>query len=153
MAYPTPVPGLVIRYAYLWRTEYLKGQDEGVKDRPCAVILALKVSDEETRVFVLPITHTPPDDPDAALEIPAGTKNRLGLDEEQSWIILTEANEFVWPGPDLRPKTTEGDPTDIAYGALPKRLFEQMRVRFVEKSAAKTTGRVYRQEVALAKKG
>jgi hypothetical protein len=31
------------------------------------------------------------------------TKRRLGLDAEQSWIMITEANGFVWPGPDLRP--------------------------------------------------
>ena len=36
---PDPVPGLVIRYSCLWMTEYGRGQEEGVKDRPCAVIL------------------------------------------------------------------------------------------------------------------
>ena len=34
---------------------------------------------------------------DAAIEIPAQTKKRLGLDEDRSWIMLTEANRFVWP--------------------------------------------------------
>lgn len=152
MAYPKPVPGLVIRYAYLWRDDYLKGRDEGVKDRPCAIILALDTRDDEIQVIVLPITHTPPNDPDDALEIPAETRRRLGLDEQQSWIILTEANEFVWPGPDVRPKTTGGDPTDIAYGPLPKCLFDQMRNRFVEKLKAKAAKGVYRQGVSPAKK-
>lgn len=56
-----------------------------------------------TRVTVLPITHTPPEDPSVCVEIPAETKNRLGLDSEPSWIVLSEGNEFMWPGPDLRP--------------------------------------------------
>lgn len=102
MAYPEPVAGLVIRYAYLWRDEHLTGQEEAAKDRPCAIILALKRTDDGHQVFVLPITHAAPSDPNDALEIPAETERRLGLDDEQSWIVLTEANEFIWPGPDLR---------------------------------------------------
>jgi hypothetical protein len=34
-----PAPGLVIRYVYLWSHEWVRGQEEGVKDRPCAIIL------------------------------------------------------------------------------------------------------------------
>jgi hypothetical protein len=100
---PQPEPGLVIRYSYLWLSEYQAGQEEGTKDRPCAVILALDDEDGETRVLVLPITHTPPSDPSTAVEIPLQTKQRLGLDFERSWIVLSEANEFFWPGADLRP--------------------------------------------------
>lgn len=37
------------------------------------------------------------------IEIPPATKQRLGLDSEGSWIVITEANEFVWPGLNLRP--------------------------------------------------
>jgi hypothetical protein len=131
----------------LWRDDYLKGQDEGVKDRPCAIVLALHTSDDEIRVLVLPIAHAPPSNPDDALEIPVETRRRLGFDEEQSWIILTEANEFVWPGPDLRPRATGGDPTDIVYGPLPKHLFDQMRDRFIAKITATTAKRVYREGV------
>ena len=47
--------------------------------------------------------HAPPDREGDAIEIPLETKKRLGLDSERSWIMITEANEFVWPGPDLRP--------------------------------------------------
>ena len=45
MPFPEPTHGLVIRYSYLWRDEHLKGQEEGVKDRPCAIILV--VTNEE----------------------------------------------------------------------------------------------------------
>jgi PHD/YefM family antitoxin component YafN of YafNO toxin-antitoxin module len=38
VALPVPVPGLVIRYSYLWQAEHVRGREEGVKDRPCVVI-------------------------------------------------------------------------------------------------------------------
>lgn len=129
MAFPAAVPGLVIRYSYLWQAEYLRGQEEGVKDRPCAVILVTRDGEGGEMVTVLPITHSPPDNPALALEIPLGTKARLGLDSERSWVILTEANRFVWPGPDLRPVGSNLD--SVAYGLLPQAFFNQMKERFV----------------------
>ena len=129
MTFPAAVPGLVIRYSYLWQTEYLRGQEEGVKDRPCAVILVTRDDEGGEMVTVLPITHSPPDNPAIALEIPSATKNRLGLDSERSWVILTEANRFAWPGPDLRP--VGGSLDSVAYGLLPQAFFNQMKERFV----------------------
>jgi hypothetical protein len=58
--------------------------------------------DGTIRVVVAPITHTPPADPDASIEIPAQVKARLGLDGERSWVRIDEVNRFVWPGYDLR---------------------------------------------------
>ena len=130
MALPEPVPGLVIRYSYLWAEEYGRGQEEGAKDRPCAVILVTADAGEDRRVTVLPITHAPPSNPSLAVEIPVATKRRLGLDDERSWVLLTEANQFIWPGPDLRP-TSPGDIASVAYGLLPFALFEQIRQRFI----------------------
>jgi len=131
VAYPEPVAGLVIRYAYLWRREYLEGQDEGVKDRPCAIILARQVVDGKTQIIVLPVTHEQPIDPQDAIEIPPDTKKRLGLDTERSWIVITEANSFAWPGPALRPKKAGIDATDIAYGLLPETFFRSVRDKFL----------------------
>jgi hypothetical protein len=97
---PDPQPGLVIRYSYLWQSEFVAGRDEGVKDRPAAIIAAIvSETDGHKRVLVLPITHTPPQDPTAAIELPAPVKRRLGLDAEQSWILISEANEFIWRDP------------------------------------------------------
>jgi hypothetical protein len=39
MPLPTPEPGLVVGYAYLWQDEFDRGQEEGTKDRPCAIVL------------------------------------------------------------------------------------------------------------------
>jgi hypothetical protein len=68
---------------------------KAVKDRPRAIILSAVSEDGEEVVTVLPVTHTPPSNDADALEIPAATKRRLGLDDERSWIVVTEANEFV----------------------------------------------------------
>lgn len=100
MTWPVPRPGLVIRYSYLWEREALAGQEEGVKDRPCAIIVVLLREGEHPVVRVLPVTHATPLDSTTALEIPQLTKRRLGLDSERSWVILDEANDFIWPGPD-----------------------------------------------------
>ena len=130
MAYPQPVPGLVIRYAYLWREEQLRGQEDGRKDRPCAVILVTTADQGDRLVTVLPVTHTPPTDPLLAVEIPPATKRRLGLDAERSWIVLTEANRFVWPGPDLRPTRAGLEGSTVAYGVLPRALFHEVITKF-----------------------
>lgn len=103
MSWPTPQLGLVIRYSYLWTREASAGREEGVKDRPCAIVLAIDAAQERKRVIVLPITHTAPQRPYEGIELPAAVKARLGLDHERSWIIVSEGNDFIWPGPDLRP--------------------------------------------------
>ena len=103
MALPEPEPGLVISYAYLWHHEHQSGHDEGRKDRPCVIVLAAdRTSDGATVVTVAPITHRPPEDAAAAVEIPRAVKDSLGLDLERSWVIVNEGNKFVWPGFDLR---------------------------------------------------
>lgn len=131
MPLPQPVPGLVIRYSYLWAAARQRGQQDGVKDRPCAVVLATTDDEGDRVVTVLPITHTPPSNPDLAVEIPHETKQRLGLDDQRSWIVLSEANRFVWPGPDLR-TAQSGDLASVAYGLLPRSLFKAVTAKLVD---------------------
>lgn len=117
MDIPTPVPGLVIRYAYLWADEHEAGREEGAKDRTAAVVAAHTDRNGQLVVVVLPVTRSAPSDPAEAIEIPPDTKRRLGLDGDRSWIVLTEMNVFPWPGPDVRPVTGKG-PSSISYGQL-----------------------------------
>jgi hypothetical protein len=145
VALPAPIPGLVIRYSYLWASEHARGLEEGVKDRPCAVVLAVTDEAGSQIVTVLPISHTPPSNSLLAVEIPAATKSRLGLDDDRSWVILTEANRFVWPGPDLRP-SQPGNAASVAYGALPYRLFEDIRQKFIDALKNRTASTVQRTE-------
>jgi hypothetical protein len=99
MSIPNPEAGLVISYAYLWHTEHQAGQEEGRKDRPTVIVLAVeREADAATIITVLPITHSAPADPASAVEIPLPVKRHLGLDDDRSWIVVAEGNEDRAPG-------------------------------------------------------
>lgn len=136
---------MVIRYSYLWLREHRQGLDEGSKDRPCAIILALTGDDDDMQVLVVPITHNPPESPSHAMELPLAVKRHLGLDGERSWIVYSESNLFVWPGPDLRRAAGRGD-SSISYGFLPPKLYAELRRRFLELEAITRGNRVSRTE-------
>jgi hypothetical protein len=121
---PDPFPGLVLHYSYLWHDQHRRGLEEGAKNRPCVVVLAVTSEEGETVVTVVPVTHAPPRTPGEGVEIPAATKTRLGLDEGRSWIIVNEINRFRWPGVDLLPVPGRGS---YDYGVLPPGLFRQVR--------------------------
>jgi len=142
---PTPRPGLVISYAYLWAREYGKGAEEGGKDRPCAIVAARQIIAGREVVTVVPITHTPPADPADAVEMPPALKAHLGLDDLPSWIIVTETNDFLWPGPDLRPRRRVS-PSRFDYGMLPPRFFAYLRDRLLQAHRHRTLSRVPRSE-------
>lgn len=78
-----------------------------------------------TKLLVAPITHAEPK-PDEGVLIPPSVKRHLGLDDEPSWIITTEINQFIWPGPDVR--TVEGGDSPL-FGTIPTKLYEQMRLQ------------------------
>lgn len=145
MALPQPYAGLVIRYGYLWMSEHRRGREEGRKERPCAIVLTSSTSSGRTEVTVLPITHGPPADDGFAIEIPASIKSRLKLDGERSWVVLTEANRFIWPGPDLRP-SRRGDSASVAIGALPYAFFERVRLGFLKALRDRRVSTVKRTE-------
>jgi hypothetical protein len=126
MPLPTPEPGLVISYEFLWSHEYAAGDEHGEKRRPCAIILAIRTSEGQTSVTVAPMTHRQPDVAAEGIEIPSRVKASLGLDARRSWIIIAELNEFVWPGLDLCP-VPGGRPDQYDYGFLPPVLFDQIR--------------------------
>ena len=129
MPLPSPEPGLVISYAYLWHRQQEAGQEEASKDRPSVIVLAVeREADGATIVTVLPITHSAPGDTASAVEMPTPVKRHLGLDEDRSWIVVSEGNEFLWPGYDLR-KVAHSDRYD--YGYLPPRFFNQVLRAFV----------------------
>ncbi len=113
-----PEIGLVIRHAYLWWNEARKGREGGTKDRPCVIVHLRRNEYQEIETFIAPITHTSPEVPEKAIAIPQASKKRLGLDKEASWVITTEVNRFVWPGPDIRPVSGGG----LAYGHLPAEM-------------------------------
>ncbi len=145
MSLPEPTPGLVISYAYLWHEEARRGREEGSKDRPCVVVLSVIQDESGTVVTVAPVTHRPPADPETAVELPAETKRRLGLDDERSWVAVGEVNRFHWPGPDVRP-IPGSDPPSFSYGLLPAKLFLRIRERLIDVASSRGAPIVRRTE-------
>jgi hypothetical protein len=74
MGIPTPEPGLVLNYAYLWHDEHRAGLEEGRKDRPSVIVLGITRESDDATIVTMP----------------------------RSWIVIAEGNEFMWPGYDLR---------------------------------------------------
>jgi hypothetical protein len=108
------------------------------------IIAAIRTEENgDTRALVLPITHSPPDHASLAVEIPEIIKKRLQLDDARSWIVLSEWNEFVWPGPDLR-RLPDADDASVAYGVLPPGFFATVRDRFIALVNARTSVQVRR---------
>jgi hypothetical protein len=110
MGIPIPEAGLVISYAYLWHREREAGHDEGRKDRPAVIVLAIEAASRGPVVTVVPITHAAPLEPEHAVEIPLAVKRQLGLDDARSWVVVSEERVrvlggFCWP------KTSESDST------------------------------------------
>ena len=135
MPLPTPHPGLVISYSYLWQDEHRRGEEDGRKNRPCAIVLTRQMVDEVLIVGVIPITHAPPADPADAILMPPGLKRHLGLDDAPSWIVISELNQFVWPGPDLQP--LPGKPGHYDYGVLPPTFFRKLQEAIFERIRAR----------------
>jgi hypothetical protein len=129
---PEPVPGLVIRHAFLWSHEVARGQREAAKSRPCAIVIAsVQGQSGATRVTVAPITHSPPDDETACVELPAKIARELGLDDDRQWLRFDELNYFDWPGFDLSP--VPGADARYDYGMLPRRFFERVRAAILNR--------------------
>jgi len=144
---PPPHPGLVICYSYLWAGEHGRGREEGIKDRPCAIVVARRMAENKIIVTVVPVTHSPPADTRAAMEIPPALKAHLGLDAERSWIVLSEYNEFLWPGPDLRPiGPGRGKDSAYSYGVLPPGYFNRMRERLLSLIGERRVRHIRRSE-------
>lgn len=146
---PEPVVGMVVCYGYLWAREHNKGEVDGAKNRPCAILAVKEEKDGSKTVYVAPITHTAPYHPQDAILLPQETKTRLGLDTLNSWMMCSEVNKFTWPGLDLRPIHRNGQRT-FSSGVLPAAVSRQAQsllqeinkhqhLKIVPRTAAPTT--------------
>lgn len=127
-----PERGSVIRYAYLWAREDESGKKEGRKERP-SLVLALSVlaEDGKHRVYAAAITHSPPVHSGDTVALPPSVQRQLGLDDAPAWIVTTELNAFVWPGPDIRPIPGR-HPRTFVYGRIPEALLKRTVRSFLE---------------------
>jgi uncharacterized protein YifN (PemK superfamily) len=115
----------------LWHREAEAGDEEGTKERPVVVVVAIQKREHGTRLFVVPVTTRSPREGDDAVEMPAGVREHLGLGENRCWIIADEYNLFTWPGPDIRPVRAGGEITPC-YGSIPGKLLEQVRTKIAQ---------------------
>ncbi len=141
MALPDPQPGLVIRYDYLWSRQAEAGQDQG-KDRPTCLIAAADSLTRPRYVVLLPITHTPPSGDTVGIEIPPRVKQAIGLDDEPSWVIVSEHNIDEWPNGGLSP--LPGRPDQFSYGFIPPGLFAKIKTAFLELAKSSRSAAVRR---------
>ena len=111
---------------------------------------------------MVPVTHSPPADPTTAIEIPAVTKARLGLDAQRSWIICNEANVVRLAGtgparggwPDTAQRLVRAAAPKLATAARQKLLGSRARRPIAPGAAHRVTaaarGRVRPEEGGLA---
>jgi hypothetical protein len=137
-----PTAGLVVRYDYLWKQEFLSQKIEGAKNRPCAVVVPMKVSAEGTlRVILAAITHSPPHNSQDAIEIPAFAERAIGLDDLPSWIVVNEVNIVDWADAGFVPATVDS----WNYGFLPKHVMNKMIQEISSRAKAGSLFKVSRE--------
>ena len=90
------------------------------------VVVAAEKRTHGTQLLVVPVTTRPPREGDLAVAMPDRVRQHLGLGDERCWIVADEYNVFTWPGPDIRP-IRRGDDISPRYGAIPGKLFEEIR--------------------------
>jgi hypothetical protein len=89
-------------------------------------VLSVTEVEVNTRVVVAPVTTQPPRAGDAVVEMPATVLAHLGLGDARCWIVASEVNSFIWPGPDLRPARRTGDLSPY-FGKVPGNLLRKLR--------------------------
>lgn len=86
------VPGVVLRYPYLWGRQAQSGETEGRKSRPTAVGFRL-VRPGGDLLLLFPITTSQPSSDRRSVEVPETEKHRAGLEaDRRQWIVLDETN-------------------------------------------------------------
>jgi hypothetical protein len=141
VAFPDPKPGLVVRYDYLWMHDAAVGRVQG-KDRPTCLVAATDSGVRPQYVVLLPITHAPPTGDTIGIELPAKVKRAISLDDEPSWVIVSEHNVDEWPNGGLLP--VPGTRNEFSYGFIPPGLFAKIKAAFLELAKAKKSKSVRR---------
>ena len=141
----SPRPGDVIRYAYLWTNERDANREEASKDRPSAVVLTVRDDAGDPSIFVVPIIPRRPERAKDGEELAAATRKRLNLQDAPCWVLVSDVNRFIWPGPDLRPVERPAG-AFYRHGALPADQFRRIRDAVLQRARTHRLGVVPRSE-------
>ena len=123
MRAPNPFPGLVVGYSYLWHQDYKLERDFSENPATYGVILSVREELGDKIVLVAALTDLQPRNTEG-VALPDATRERLGLPSAQYWIITSEVNRFIWPGPDLR---SADSVSKNELNVLPPILFESIK--------------------------
>lgn len=108
--------------------------ERGAKVRPCAIVIARTLrAGAVPSVALVPITHSPPQSGEVAIEMPDAVRTQLGLDGVRQWIVLSEINIAAWDDPGFVPVNK----AHWDYGLLPPSLASQINTWIVKKFAAR----------------
>lgn len=140
-----PTPGLVINFDFLWKEEDQKGKKHGVKDRPCVLVLVTQPKENKSRqVVVCPITHTPPQSEETAVEIPYKVARHLELDHDQMWVKTHQINTMIWDHNHIPFGVSQTKYSTWSYGVIPYALRKQILQQVQENSRTRSVGVVKR---------
>jgi hypothetical protein len=84
-----------------------------------------------------------------AIAMPSQTRKLTGLDEEKSWLVVSEVNRVAWSDPGITPVTSE----QWLYGHLPRGLAKQARDKIVSLSRQKLFHSVNRDKTNIERDG
>ena len=124
--------GLVLNYDFLFRDRYERGIKDAPYPHPCVVFHIGRGGEGKTQVYVAPISHSPPAQGVAAVEIPERDAQRLGLDARRQWLKTHELNRFEWPSGDLVPIKSGPKRGAYAYGLISRGVFEKARKQILQ---------------------
>jgi hypothetical protein len=145
---PEPQVGMVINYEYIWARQFKDGfkPEDRVKVRPCAILAVVEGKDDVT-VYVSPMTHTAPYQPERSIKLSDDTSARLRMDCNNSWLMVDEVNKFTWPGDCLRRVFNREKPS-YCYGMLPETVLLDARSKMKAFNANKVLSFVPRDQQA-----
>jgi hypothetical protein len=134
-----PSVGDVWRYPFLWSREAARGETEGRKRRPVALILLTRTAAGELEVLMAPITSQQTASNAFAREVPDIEKRRAGLDAHlRLWVVADEANT------DLPQRSFYFEP-DARLGAFSLQFTKAVQALMIEALKARKLKSMHRR--------
>src|SRR3546814_6790644 len=98
-------------------------------------------SDLDQYFVYLPVSHGPPSEDQAGIELSEHAKRIAGRDSERQWVLISECNIDIWSN-DVRQLSRR--PGRFHYGYLPPREFRRIRDEFVGYVRSRKLSKVHR---------
>jgi hypothetical protein len=93
--------------------------------------------------MLCPITHTEPTPPSVGIEISSEDSKESGLDDQRSWVIVSEVNKVSWSSGRFE-RTNFGK---WEYGELPEQVMMAIREAIVARVSAGQMDVIDREQI------